>query len=232
MDAGGYASRSTRRRHPVPPGPRAKGLSTLPYAKAPRHSEKGILASKNPWPSTWTPLAGLVDDNPLETGSCQSFPLDSPLPAQPPRPHRAAGDASDPKAFGAWSYNPDGSVASETRGAGAVTRSFNYDGLGRPVRVNEPAATLDVSYRKGGAFDAGTPCADGKIAAERITYNPAAFPAGTAPPGSTTSYAYDSYGRLRTATSDRPALNVMASYDGDGNLTSLTQAGATQTYAY
>jgi RHS repeat-associated protein len=147
----------------------------------------------------------------------------------------AAGDGSDPKAFGAWSYNADGSLASETlkAGGGAVTRSFTYDGLGRPVRLAEPAAALDVSYRKGGAFDGTTPYADGSIAAERITYSAAGFPAGTAlPPGSTTTYAYDAWGRLTGATSDRPALNVAAAYDGDGNLTSLAQAGTSRAYAY
>jgi RHS repeat-associated protein len=148
----------------------------------------------------------------------------------------AAGDGSDPKAFGAWTYNADGSVASETlgAGAGAVTRSFAYDGLGRPVRIAEPAATLDVSYRKGGAFDGATPYADGSITAERITYSAAGFPAGsTVPPGSTTTYAYDAWGRLTGATSaDRPALDVAAAYDADGNLTSLAQAGTSRAYAY
>src|SRR5215217_2374832 len=144
----------------------------------------------------------------------------------------AAGDGPDPKAFGAWTYNPDGSLASETlgAGAGAVTRSFTYDGLGRPVRLAEPAATLDVSYRKGGAFDGATPYADGNIAAEKITYSAAAFPAGsTLPPGSTTVYAYDAWGRLTSATSaDRPALNVAPAYDADGNLTTLAQAGTSR----
>src|SRR5215218_3919999 len=148
----------------------------------------------------------------------------------------AAGNGSDPKAFGAWSYNADGSLASETlkAGGGAVTRSFTYDGLGRPVRLAEPAATLEVSYRKGGAFDGTTPYADGNVAAERITYSAAGFPTGTAlPPGSTTTYAYDSWGRLTSATSaDRPALNVAAAYDGDGNLTSLAQAGTSRAYSY
>src|SRR5215207_9533678 len=106
----------------------------------------------------------------------------------------AVGDSADPAAFAAWSYNADGSVASEMLKAGggtAVTRRFAYDGLGRPVELVEPAATLDVSYRRGGAFDAGAPYANDAISAEKVSYAAGAFPAGAKPADSTTRYVYD-----------------------------------------
>jgi RHS repeat-associated protein len=146
----------------------------------------------------------------------------------------AAGDATSPALYGAWSYRADGALATETLGTGAaaVTRSFAYDGLGRPASIAEPAQDLSWSYRRGGA--SSQPFADGRIAAETVTYKPAAFPAGAAvPPGSTIVYAYDAAGRLISARSaDRPALDQAASYDGDGNLTSLSAGSASQAYAY
>jgi RHS repeat-associated protein len=146
----------------------------------------------------------------------------------------AAGDGASPARYGVWSYRADGALATETLGTGAaaVTRSFGYDGLGRPASIAEPALDLSWSYRRGGG--ASQPFADGRIAAETVTYKPAAFPAGAAvPPGSTIVYAYDAAGRLISAEStERPALDQAVSYDGDGNLTSLSAASATQAYAY
>ena len=144
----------------------------------------------------------------------------------------SAGDPADAQAFGAWTYTPEGSIASETLKASAgavVARSFTYDALGRLSRIAEPAATLDLSYRAGGGFGA-EPFADGRIAAERIAYRRAGFAAGLSPPAdSTGTYAYDAYGRL---TSARGSGDVSAAYDANGNLASLAQGGTSRSYAY
>jgi YD repeat-containing protein len=149
----------------------------------------------------------------------------------------AAGTPADLKAFGAWSYRGDGALAQETLKAGqgtnatAVERTFGYDGLGRPVSIVEPAMRLDVSYRKDGGTAAHY--ADGGIAAETVTYHAAGFPAGAVPPDSTTAYGYDAFGRPTGARSaQRPALDVDAAHDGNGNLLSLTQAGESRRFEY
>jgi RHS repeat-associated protein len=146
----------------------------------------------------------------------------------------AAGTATDPNAFGSWSWRGDGALAQETLKAGGtaeVMRSFAHDGLARPVSIDEPAMTQTISFRRDG--DAAKPYAGGGIAAEAVTYKAAGFPAGAAPPSSTTSYTYDAFGRLTKAgSSERPALEVDASYDGNGNLGSLVQAGESRSYEY
>src|SRR5262249_47955262 len=105
------------------------------------------------------------------------------------------------------------------------------DGLGRPVRLEEPALTLEVSYREEGP---ASPYADGGIRAESVTYKASGFATGAAvPPSSSTSYARGPFGRLRTARSrERPVLDVDAAYDANGNLASLVQAGASRRYDY
>jgi RHS repeat-associated protein len=150
----------------------------------------------------------------------------------------AAGTPADPKAFGAWSYRGDGALHTETlkagEGAGVtpIERSFGYDPLGRPVSIDEPAMRLEVSYRQDG--DTAHPYANGGITAETVTYHAAGFPAGAVVPSSSaTAYTYDAFRRLvRASSTGRPVLNVEANYDDNGNLTSLAQTGATQTYSY
>ena len=136
--------------------------------------------------------------------------------------------------IGARRYRADGCLAAETLGAASpkVARAFAYDALGRPTSLDETAQTLAWSYRKDGA--ATGPYGDGNILAETVSYKAAGFAAGTTPPaGSSVSYAYDAFGRLTQASStNRPALNQTAAYDGDGNLSTLATAGTTQTYAY
>jgi RHS repeat-associated protein len=143
----------------------------------------------------------------------------------------AAGqDASNPKSYGAWRYNPDGTIAEETL-AGGIVRSFVYDGLGRPVRRTEPAMTCDLTYRQAG--DIGSkPYASGAISGERVSYRAEAFPAGPAPQPLTTSYTYDANGRLLAASASRADASLAASYDANGNLESLAAGGKAQSYSY
>ena len=167
--------------------------------------------------------------------SSHARPVDSPLPPRPPRPARRRRDAVPTRRpIGAWSYRGDGALATETLKAGegaTIARSFAHDGLGRPVSIDEPALTQTIAYRKDG--DAAKPYADGGIAAETVAYKAAGFPSGTIPPGSTTTYTYDGFGRLTTARSGSVrCLNVDAAYDGNGNLDSLAQAGASRAYDY
>ena len=143
----------------------------------------------------------------------------------------AAGrDAQDPAGLGAWRYNADGTVASETL-AGGVERRFFYDGLRRPVRLSEPAFDCALSYRQDG--DPAKPYSNGAISAEHVAYKPEAFAAGEVPPSPlVTSYTYDPYRRLAKATATRADAGLAASYDANGNLQGLAAGAATLAFAY
>ncbi len=144
----------------------------------------------------------------------------------------AAGDEDNPSLYGSWTYRSDGQLAAETLGSGRILRTFVHDSLGRPTGITEPAQDLGWSFRHEGMDTA--PFANGGISSETVSYKPAAFPAGASlPQAATVTYTYDAFGRMTHASSaQRPALDQVAAYDANGNLSSLSGGSAAQAFVY
>jgi RHS repeat-associated protein len=127
-----------------------------------------------------------------------------------------------------WSYDGAGRVTHVDAPAGPI--SYGYDDAGRRESMTLPTGTIDYDY-----FD------DGRLSAVTDpsgTYGFTYFADGrlqtlSRPNGVITTDGYDAAGRLTSVTHRKGAAVVAAftyTLDASGNRTSMTTAGATETY--
>jgi YD repeat-containing protein len=125
------------------------------------------------------------------------------------------------KVYARYSYNEDGSLASEQ--TPATTRNFNYDRRGRLVSYDDAYLGQTVSY-------AGY--LNGNISSTNFIYK------GQAAQFANTysSITYDRLGRLTSAANSDARYHIGVpsplSYDRNGNIISLTRSGGMVNYTY
>lgn len=133
----------------------------------------------------------------------------------------AIGSSADtPTDIAAYAYSADGAVETETRNAGTLATSFQYNSAGwlerQQVTVEgkaEPVFSLDLQYRPD-----STP-----------TGRTMAFAFEGAADSTQTSYTYDGQRRLVSAgvAGGKPGSESISSYDANGNIWQVEQDGAT-----
>jgi RHS repeat-associated protein len=131
-----------------------------------------------------------------------------------------------------YAYTPTNALASVTDWATRTT-AYTYDDAGRPASVAYPntiaaAYTIDRAGRVGNLAYTRSGSA---LASFGYTFNGEGQRLTETSPQGTTSYAYDTLGRLTGTTyPDTPAETF--TYDAVGNRTTRTSNGVTTTYAY
>jgi RHS repeat-associated protein len=108
-----------------------------------------------------------------------------------------------------FTRNSNGTVATATDAKGAVT-SFSYDGKGNLTGITHPAPLGSESFTYDG-LSRVTSARDGA--------------------GHLETYTYDALDRLKTISYSDGSV-VSYSYDADGNLTSMSDAGSTTSFSY
>lgn len=140
------------------------------------------------------------------------------------------GNAGDPDYFAAYTYNPDGSMATEKLKDNTITRSYLYESVGWLKQINDPYITEDIYYTSGGY--GGAAYYNGNIAKVVFDYKFA---------GSPTDYSYlfkyDKIDQLLTADHSINANGDMGigtenQYDANGNFLTAKVNTVTKTYNY
>ncbi|WP_143012976.1 RHS repeat domain-containing protein [Actinopolyspora mzabensis] len=108
-----------------------------------------------------------------------------------------------------YTYNPDGTVATDTNGNGATT-GYAYDDAGNLITITPPGPLGETSYTYD-ALSRVTSVTDGN--------------------GTTIEYSYDKLDRIVAISHDGTVLQTM-SYDGVGNLANRETATASTEYRY
>ncbi|MFB9803904.1 hypothetical protein, partial [Streptomonospora salina] len=159
--------------------------------------------------------------------------------------------AENPEA--SFEYNNNGTLAAQTNGNGATTE-YSYDGDGNLTEIDQPdplgtttldydalsrvtsvtdgaGTTLDYTYD---ALDRVTQITHEGTILQSTEYNANGDVTATHTPRATLAHAYDKRGDVAsTGRDDGDDHDLYAySYDKAGNLTSLSEHGATTDYAY
>lgn len=140
----------------------------------------------------------------------------------------------------AYTYSAEDRIVSETQRPGTpaqIATGYTYNSPGWLQSIATPLWSENLQYTEGGYNNAAY--YSGKIAAQRTTFH------GTLDKGFPTdvafAYAYDSTGRLATASvavdgTPQPNLSIglpaPICYDANGNLLAVPMGSATENYAY